>query len=130
MLGVVIKHLFSGAELTMLDSSALACRASEASLAANGLEAHVVASDGFSEIRGQFDLIVTNPPFHRGHKSVLTLSPALLSPIRNFLNPGGQFLMVANRHLPYRRWLDSAFGNHEVVASSRVYHLLCGVQPV
>ena len=129
LLGLAIKQLSPRVELTALDSNALACQSTRMSLAANGFDGYVVASDGFSEITGRFDLIITNPPFHRGHKSVVSLSPTLLSPIRDFLNPGGQFLVVANRHLPYRRWLDAEFGNHEVLAGNNAFHVLRGAQP-
>lgn len=111
-------------ECVLADSSSLACLACETTLKANGLDGRVIASDGLSEVEGRFDMIVTNPPFHVRHQSVVNLSPALLAPVRNFLQPGGQLLLVANRHLPYRRWLDETFGNHAVIAGDQRFHIL------
>ena len=52
----------------------------------------------------------------------------LLDQVRNFLDPRGQLLMVANRHIPYRKWLDKVFGSHEVVASNSRFQVLHAVQ--
>jgi len=109
---------------TLSDNSALACLAAEASLAANGMTAKVVAGDGLAGIEGRFDMIVSNPPFHTRHKSNIRLSPELLAPVRNFLNPGGQLLLVANRHLPYGRWLDEVFGHYETVTANQRFQVL------
>lgn len=124
VIGAMLLLREPGIDCVLTDSSALACLSAEATLEANGLQARVVASDGLANIDGRFDLIVTNPPFHVRHHSVLSLSPALLAPVRNFLTPGGQLVMVANRHLPYPRWLDKTFGRHEVKAADRRFHVL------
>ena len=92
------------------DSSALALAATRATLHDAGLEADVTPSDGFSDVTGRFDLVLSNPPFHVGHRERKELSPELFAPLGNFLVPGGQCIMVANRHLPYRAWLDQGIG--------------------
>lgn len=129
VIGAALLATHAGLELTLADSYALACRSSRESLAANGLDGAVVASDGFSAIEGRFDLIVTNPPFHRGVRSDASMSPALLAPAGNFLSPGGQLILVANRHLPYRRWLDRTFGTTRTLAEDNRFHVLaCRIQ--
>ncbi|WP_413181825.1 methyltransferase [Escherichia coli] len=40
--------------------------ASRATLAANCVEGEVFASNVFSEVKGRFDMIISNPPFHDG----------------------------------------------------------------
>ena len=114
-------------DCTLADSNALACRSARATLDANGLQADVIASDGLDGISGKFEMVVTNPPFHARHVTISTLSQDLLAPIRNFLDPGGQFILVANRHLPYRDWLDGLFGSHERVSANQRYHVLRAV---
>lgn len=52
--------------LTLCDVSAPAVEASRATLAANGIEGEVIASNVFSDITGRFDMIISNPPFHDG----------------------------------------------------------------
>ncbi len=124
ILGAAMLLREQGIRCTFSDCNALACLSTTSTLQANGLRGRVLPSDGFSDIRGRFDLIVSNPPFHVRHRADTALGTDLLAPIRNFLNPGGQFLMVANRHLPYRRWLDEVFESHDVVASDGRYHVL------
>lgn len=129
VLGAAILQREPSVRCTLTDASALACKSAESTLEANALRGQVVPSDGFSNIQERFDLIISNPPFHQGHRASPRLSPALLAPIRNFLNRGGQFLMVANRHLPYRSWLDEVFGTHELIAGNRGYHVLAASEP-
>uniref|UniRef100_UPI003297A880 methyltransferase n=1 Tax=Salmonella enterica TaxID=28901 RepID=UPI003297A880 len=50
--------------LTLCDASAPAVEASRATLAANALEGEVFASNAFSEVKGPFAMIISNPPFH------------------------------------------------------------------
>jgi 16S rRNA (guanine1207-N2)-methyltransferase len=111
-------------DLLMADSNALALRSARATLSANELAGEVLASDGFSELEGRFDLVISNPPFHLGHLNVTDLSMTLLAPVRRYLQPGGELLLVANRHLPYQRWLDDTFGGHEVRAIHDGFHIL------
>lgn len=124
VLGTWLARAWPGAEVVLADSHALAVRASHATLAHNRLIGTVLPSDGFSKLEGRFDLVVSNPPFHREHATVSDMSLELLSPVRNFLAPGGQLLLVANRHLPYRSWLDQLFGSHAVLESDSRYHVL------
>jgi 16S rRNA (guanine1207-N2)-methyltransferase len=128
ILGIALRCLIPGASAVLLDGSALAVASAHRSLGLNGLEAAVLASDGFSEVTGRFDLIVSNPPFHEGHRTRPDMSTHLLAPVRNFLNPGGQLMLVTNRHLPYRRWLDETFGGHEVLATDSRFQVLRAVQ--
>jgi 16S rRNA (guanine1207-N2)-methyltransferase len=124
VLGACLARDHTETHVVLADSHALALRSARATLGLNGLQAEVVASDGFKQLEGRFDLVVSNPPFHRGHKTMAELSMQLLAPVRNFLNPGGQLLLVVNRHLPYRRWLDELFGSHAVLESNTRYHVL------
>ena len=110
--------LFSQARITMTDIDALAIKASEYTMEANDFTANILPGDGFKFLQERFDMIVTNPPFHQGVRTDTGLGMQLLDPVRNFLNPRGQLLLVANRHIPYRKWLDGVFGSHEVLASN------------
>ena len=128
VIGIFLKARNPAIDLTMLDSNALALESAQRSLELNGCHAEVLAGDGFSGVTGKFDLVISNPPFHRGHLAEPGLSVNLLDPVRNFLNSSGQLLMVANRHLPYRRWLDKAFEGHRVLAANSQFHVLHAVQ--
>lgn len=104
--------------LTLCDVSAPAVEASRATLAANGLEGEVFASNVFSEVKGRFDMIISNPPFHDGMQTSLDAAQTLIRGAVRHLNSGGELRIVANAFLPYSKILDETFGFHEVIAQT------------
>ncbi|EPP6259953.1 16S rRNA (guanine(1207)-N(2))-methyltransferase RsmC [Cronobacter sakazakii] len=115
--------------LTLCDVSAPAVEASRATLAANGFEGEVVASNVFSEIKGRFDMIISNPPFHDGMETSFEAAQTLIRSAVRHLNIGGELRLVANAFLPYPNVLDETFGNHEVLAQTgrfKVYRAVMG----
>lgn len=104
--------------LTLCDVSAPAVEASRATLAANGFEGDVFASNVFSEVTGRFDMIISNPPFHDGLQTSLEAAQALIRGAVRHLNSGGELRIVANAFLPYPQVLDNTFGFHEVIAQT------------
>ncbi len=59
--------------------------------------------------RSDYDFIVSNPPFHQGRADDPELGRAFIRSAAAALLPGGRFLMVANRHLPYEAELAARF---------------------
>jgi len=115
--------------LWLCDVHAAAVEASKATLAANGLEGEVFASNVFSDVTGRFDLIISNPPFHDGVQTSLDAAHNLIRGAVKHLNSGGELRIVANAFLPYPQVLDEAFGSHEVLAQTgrfKVYRAVYG----
>ncbi|EBO0187117.1 16S rRNA (guanine(1207)-N(2))-methyltransferase RsmC [Salmonella enterica] len=104
--------------LTLCDVSAPAVEASRATLAANGLDGEVFASNVFSEVKGRFDMIISNPPFHDGMQTSLDAAQTLIRGAVRHLNSGGELRIVANAFLPYPKILDETFGFHDVIAQT------------
>ena len=125
--GIIGASIAAGHEhtsVTLLDTSALALRACQETLAANQLTGSVLASDGFSELIGNFDLIVSNPPIHAGVKTDNRLSMRLLASVYDHLNPGGMLMVVANAHLPYEKWLSQSFKHCSEPAANNNYKVI------
>lgn len=118
VLSAVLATLNPTIELTLTDVNAAALASSEATMAANGIKAEVIASDVFSNVSGRFDLIVSNPPFHDGLQTSLTAAENLIRNAKNHLQLGGRLCIVANAFLPYPDILDATFGSHEVLAQT------------
>nr|WP_318383100.1 16S rRNA (guanine(1207)-N(2))-methyltransferase RsmC [uncultured Enterobacter sp.] len=104
--------------LSLCDVSAPAVEASRATLAANGIEGDVFASNVFSDVTGRFDMIISNPPFHDGLQTSLEAAQTLIRGAVRHLNSGGELRIVANAFLPYPQVLDETFGFHEVLAQN------------
>lgn len=56
------------------------------------------------------DAIVSNPPFHQGRADQPELGQAFIASAAGALRDGGEFWLVANRHLPYEAILAERFG--------------------
>ncbi len=124
VIGACIASNRPQARVTLLDTSALALRASEETLEANQLNGSVLASDGLLELEDQFDLIVSNPPIHAGVKTDTRLSMRLLESVPENIKPGGSLIIVANVHLPYENWLTQRFRHYEQCGSNNDYKII------
>lgn len=64
-IGIACALEFSGAEVVLTDISKSALAVASDNVSLHGLESRVslVESDGFKDIQGEFDLIVSNPPY-------------------------------------------------------------------
>jgi 16S rRNA (guanine1207-N2)-methyltransferase len=124
VLGACIAAKHTGCSVTLLDTNALAIKASEETLAANKLKGTLLASNGLSELNKSFDLIVSNPPIHAGIKTDNRLSIGLLDSVREHIKPKGMFMMVANVHLPYEKWLLQKFKRTSQILTNDGYKVI------
>jgi len=124
LIGACIAAQHAHTHVTLLDTSALAVRSCKETLEANGLSGCVVASDGLSEIKNSFDLVVSNPPIHGGVKTDNRLGMRLLDSVHKHIRPGGQLMMVANVHLPYEHWLSKRFKRFSEMAVNENYKVI------
>ncbi|MEU6341634.1 methyltransferase [Streptomyces sp. NPDC046977] len=77
---------------------------------------------------GGADLVINNPPFH-SHQSVTdTTARRMFHTAREVLRPGGELLVVGNRHLGYHVRLRRLFGDCDVVASDPKFVVLRAVR--
>ena len=124
VIGLSLLHLHPATRLTLLDVSALALESARSSLRVNGMEAAVLASDGLSHLKGSFDWIISNPPFHRGIRNDLDIARNFFADAGNFLTETGKILLVYNHHLPYPVWLKEHFTRVEVIRTVRGFGIL------
>ena len=110
----------AGHRVTAVDVSAAAIASTRATLAANGLSATVVRSDGLIALAdAAADLIVCNPPFHLGASKDSTPAMGMLADAGRVLRAGGELWCVYNAHLPYLPTLRAAVGPTLVAARNR-----------
>jgi 16S rRNA (guanine1207-N2)-methyltransferase len=118
IIGATLKARNPGLDVEMVDSDAMAVAASEWTLRENDLKARVYASDGFSDVKGTFDWIISNPPFHAGVATDYRFTEKFITDAKWFLKSGGRLRIVANAHLTYEPLIHAAFGNCRTVTES------------
>ncbi len=124
VIGLSLLVLDPALEMTMLETSALALESARLSLRCNEREATLVASDGLSELNGQFNWIISNPPFHRGVRNELDIAHKFFSDAGHFMQKTGKILLVCNHHLPYPAWLQTYFTRIEIMRADRKYKVI------
>ncbi|ATG75187.1 rRNA methyltransferase [Zobellella denitrificans] len=123
VIGASLLRRHPGIQLEMIDINALALEASRLTLAENGLEAEVYASDGLAQVDGRFDHIITNPPFHAGLKTFYHTTETLLARAVDYLKPGGELILVANAFLPYPELIEQSFGHCDTLAATGKFRI-------
>ncbi len=70
------------------------------------------------------DLVVNNPPFHTHQSRSDGTARAMFVDAHRVLRPGGQLVVVGNRHLDYHQQLRRRFGRCEVLGSTSKFVVL------
>ena len=89
------------AQVDMLDVSSLAIASAKATAEHNRVTANVFASNGLKEVQQNYDLIVSNPPFHRGIKTHYSVTETFLAQAKQKLSNKGKLIIVVNGFLKY-----------------------------
>lgn len=105
------------AHITLVDDFNLAIASSKRNIP--NLKANFICTDVIEGVdKGQFDLILSNPPFHFEYENNIEITHALFRKISELLKKNGRFVMVANLHLNYKIQLEKLFKIVRIVAKS------------
>lgn len=120
------------ATVTMTDSSLIAIAAARRTMVLNEFDdMRVVAGNTYDPVaQDRFDLIASNPPFHKGRNVDHSMSEQLLREAPAHLEPDGRLLVIANSFLSYGKQMKRYFRDVETVASNRRYHLIMALSPL
>ena len=91
--GVALGKKYPALEIVMTDINQRAVDLARRNLARNGVAAEVVQGDGFENVAGEFDAIITNPPIRAG-KAVIY---GLFARARDYLKPDGALYIVIRK---------------------------------
>lgn len=123
VLGAVLKRRYPQSAVTLLDVDAFAVASSRLTLAANGLEAEVVAGDGIQAAPAGLAAILSNPPFHQGVHTDYQASEDLLREAARHLAPGGELRLVANSFLKYQPLIEEYLGPCQTLAEAEGFRI-------
>ncbi|AWM58849.1 class I SAM-dependent methyltransferase [Pseudomonas songnenensis] len=128
VIGATLKRRYPQSELVLLDVDAFAVESSRRTLAANGLEAEVIAGDGIDAAPRQLAAIISNPPFHQGVHTNYHASETLIERAAEHLSSGGELRLVANAFLRYPPLIEQHLGACQTVVERngfRIYRAIC-----
>ncbi|MCO5218057.1 MAG: class I SAM-dependent methyltransferase [Thermomicrobiales bacterium] len=126
IIGLTAARMGAGA-ITMTDTNLLAIDTARHNADRLGIAATIIASDVFAQLDGQrFDLILSNPPFHRGKKVDLSVANRLIAEAPAHLTPGGSLVIVANAFLAYDKHLREGISRIEIIARTPQFHVIQG----
>lgn len=130
-LGVIAIALIKRYGLTfdMVDINKTAVRLSQENLIKNNVQhnARAYYSDGFSEVTGNYDFIVTNPPIKTGKQLLF----ALMQGSYDHLRDGGQLLLVIRKDHgmeSLKKHITTIFNNCEIIERNKGYYILRAVR--
>ena len=112
--GVSIKKRWPEIDLVMTDVNQRAADLSKSNLALNGVSAEVLQGDGFENVSGSFDFVITNPPIRAGKQAIY----GMFADARDRLNPGGELYIVIRKQQgapSALKYLKEIFSEAEVV---------------
>lgn len=110
------------------DSSTAATVSTILTAEANGSTVEVVRADSIPLDFTELDLIVCNPPFHRGPAKDSSAAFAMIADSRTALRRGGELWLVYNSHLPYLPFAREHVGPTRVVARDQSYVVTCSTK--
>lgn len=124
VIGALYKKKNPTSEITLCDASKLAVLASQKTFEKNNLNGTILESDVFSKITGTFDLIVSNPPFHKGITTDYTFIESFARDAKKHLAKSGEIYIVANSFLAYEKILGKHVGPTETIVDNGKFKIL------
>lgn len=114
------------AYVEMVDSSLLAVASARENIARSQVTNVIAINSDLMDWHPKqpYDLILSNPPFHSGKNVDYQIAQAMIQSARQYLIPGGSFVIVANRFIRYDRLMSDSFGNVQVAGATGKYHIL------
>jgi 16S rRNA (guanine1207-N2)-methyltransferase len=126
----LIAHRLGAPHVDLVDANLLAIETATRNLQRLDVAGRALASDTYDAVRGErYDLIASNPPFHRGKEVDTSVADRLIDEAPDHLRPGGSLVIVANAFLAYGKRMQRVFRHVETIAATRQYHVLLASDP-
>lgn len=104
-------------EVSLVDDFNLAIESSKINL--QNRKAHFYCAETLEKLpKNNFDLVVSNPPFHFEYENNIEVTISLFKDVKQCLRTNGRFVLVANKHLNYKTHLSKLFSIVSIVKSN------------
>lgn len=123
VIGIVMKKLFKDSEVVMADINPRAVECSVSNAQRNGAECEILVSDGFKQIIGSYNTIITNPPIRAG-KAVIY---GMFEDSARMLDAGGKlYLVMRKQHgaLSAIKKLEELFEKVEILDKDKGFFVI------
>lgn len=97
------------------DNNAAALASCRYNFRHHDIEGEVIADDCASGIHHQYDVVLCNPPFHKGFETEQDLTEKFLRSARNHLKNDGMAFVVVNQFIPVETIAPAFFKSTEIV---------------
>ena len=122
ILATLVARMHTDSTVHAVDSSWSAVDATRRTAAGTQVQTHWASDlDDFGD--GEIDVIVCNPPFHRGNAKDSDSALEMFTEAARVLGEGGEFWCVFNSHLPWKARLSGLIGPTRLVAQNRSFTL-------
>ncbi len=122
VVGIYLNKAFH-IKVDMVDINKRAIDLTKSNVKLNEVNANVFSSDGFNNIEGKYDLIITNPPIRAGKEVIYRFFEDAFT----HLNPGGEFYTVINKKHGAQSALvklKTIYNNVEVVNKKKGFNVI------
>jgi 16S rRNA (guanine1207-N2)-methyltransferase len=124
VIGISLAAVNPDSKINLIDINERAVDLANRNIEMNGIvNAKALCSDGFANVSGTYDLIVSNPPIRTGKRVIYPIFENSIY----FLNPSGSIYLVIQKKQGAQSAiakLESVYGNCEVVNKDGGYWIL------
>ncbi len=123
-IGITLAKFYKDLDITMVDINERALGLAKKNCKLNALEkVNIIESDGFSNVKGDFDFIITNPPIRAGKQVIYKMYQDAYEHLKN----GGVLYLVINKKHgapSTKEFLEELFGNCEVLDKKAGFNVI------
>jgi len=123
VIGVYTKLLNPEILLEMVDINLLALICAEKTCELNAIDGKVYPSNGWSEVKGRVNGVVTNPPFHSGVSTEYLTTEGFIRESKDKMTKHAPLLLVANSFLRYSEVIEKTFERCDVLAENTKFKI-------
>lgn len=116
-------HAWGLGQITATDNNAAAILATNETMNSNQIPATVVASNSGTGIDLQFDLIVCNPPFHKGFDTSPELSARFVGACSRLLKKSGEAYLVTNSFVNIEKPISALNLQSEIIRNNKQFKI-------